>query len=188
MLAESGLEKIGCAMCYNLRPLVPWKTVGNIYTAVPVLCQRTNDDTITIEQLADAMRNDFKDRVKNRDYILSLKMLYREYAAGSSRRLIAQLSSVGVISLEEPIVDFWGGQSSTARANKSNIVLINQSVRNKDGLIIYNRIQYSPAVLSKKDATRYLKSVNYVLTNIPQQTRLRDAIDELKKFQRKENL
>jgi hypothetical protein len=188
MLAQTGFDKIGCATCMNLRPLVPWKEVGNIYTAIPVVCRRTNDDSMTLEDLGKEMRKDFKLKLKNRDYVTSLKTIYREFAAGPNRRLITQLSSAGVFKLEDPVVDFWGGQSSTAKANKANIVLINQSVKSKEGTTVFTRVQYSPAVLSEKDAVKFMKSVNYVLTNIPQQTKLRDAVDELKRFQRRADL
>jgi hypothetical protein len=104
------------------------------------------------------------------------------------RSLTTQLSSVGVIKLDDPVVGFWGGQSSESKGNKANLVLQNMSVKTKDDVTIYHRMQYSPAVINVKDATRYLRSVNYVLTNIPQTTTLREAVDELKKFQRREKL
>jgi hypothetical protein len=188
MLAQTGYEKIGCGMCVNLRPLVPWKEVGNIYTAIPVVCNRTNDDSMTLAELSEEMRKDFKARVKAKEYIISLKTVYGEFAPGPTRRLTTQLSSVGVIKLDDPVVGFWGGQSSESKGNKANLVLQNMSIKARGEVTIYNRMQYSPAVINVKDATKYLRSVNYVLTNIPQTASLREAVDELKKFQRKENL
>jgi hypothetical protein len=127
------------------------------------------------------MQSDFRLRTKNKDYVTLLKTIYQEFAAGPNKKLITQLFSAGVFKLEDPIVDFRGGQSLTAKANKANIVLINQSVKNKEGITIFTRVQYSPAVLNEKDAVKFMNSVNYMLTNIPQQTRLRDAVDELKR-------
>jgi hypothetical protein len=187
-IASTGCGKIGCATCYDLRPYVPWKAVGNIYAALPVVCGRVGDDTMTLEEVGQEMRKDFRMKVKNKDYILPLKTLYAEYAPGPNRRLTPQYSSMGIIRLEDPVIDLLGGGMSSAKGNKGTIIVLNQTLKTKEGLTVSNRLQYSPAVLNKKDATRLLRSIGYVLRSIPQQTRLREAIDELKKFQRKENL
>jgi hypothetical protein len=180
-------DKLGIGTCYNVRPLTGRKDVevGNIFSPVPVVCSRTNDPNMTIAELGNEMRKDFVEGGKRRDWLTGLKTCWAEYDPREVKGLVPLLSSAGVFKIDDPFVDFWGQQAM--RSQKiGTLLLITDSFAMPSGMEVYTRIQYPPTTVSKEDAEMCFKMIMHVLLNMPATTTLRDAVDELRKFRRKE--
>jgi hypothetical protein len=179
-------DKLGIGTCYNVRPMTGRKDVlvGNMWAPMPIVCSRTNDPNMTIAELGTEMRKDLVGAAKRKDWLTSLKSSWSEYDSRRFKGLAPIVSSAGVWTVGDYVVDFWG-QQAMKNINVGTILVIAQSIAGPNGMEIYTRLQYSPSTISKEDAELCFKMIMHVLLHVPSTTTLREAVDELRKLRQK---
>jgi hypothetical protein len=182
-------DKLGCTTCVDVRPYCDCahSPVGNRFVSIAVLSDRTNDDTITVSDLGRRLRKDFSEKIRTRYFAATLKGSADHFVMTSDRTAFTDLSSVGVFKLPELVADLWIQQTMLSNASEGMLPFICYSVAGKERTKVGTRLHYSPTAVNARDANRIFKSVMHSLETIPASATLREAVDELRRFQRRES-
>lgn len=178
------LDKIGCVTCTDLRYAINpgiqhQNTFAFITPCAPVSPYQT------VEELGKLMRNDFEMKKARGDPIANFSPHFkRDYPEAQSAT--AEVSLMPPFHIRKPIVDAYG-QILSQDIRETSVAFLGFSVLNDDTQqhTYYGRFRSSRQYLNDYDAHTLIKSIHHFLVNIPSSVTVKEAYDELRRFQSK---
>lgn len=185
MCAMKGqLGPIGCATCVDLRDkrtdiLTNTNLYSIIWPCAPVSPKQT------VEELGKLLRNDFILRKSRGDALVSFSGIDKGFSAPRDDS-IAEISQLPPVHVRNPITDAFFSLLMHDFRNQT-ISLFGQSVVNDDtgSNIFTGRLRTAPSQVNDQDAKKILEGLHHYLVNIPKETTIEKAFEELKSFQNK---
>lgn len=179
------LLNIGCSNCVNIRPFmnqIADLSVGNCFTSLPIYAEDIRKD-LTLKQIASQLRNNFEKDKKNGIINAAIKSLINGLPALSDDVMFAELSHVGPLPVRHPIIDASVRNNMSSGPIDGFMCLLTYS-KKVDGVEkLCTRLQYPPTTTSDLEGKIISDTFSYIMTQIPLDTKLGDAYDQIRKFQ-----
>ncbi|OHT01728.1 hypothetical protein TRFO_31338 [Tritrichomonas foetus] len=182
MAAYNGkIDRFGMATCIDMRSrtnlALTWSNCC-FYTILshkaPVIPNQT------VKDIAQALRKDMQKRLENGEMPSYLKINECYY---DNKGLSAEVSNVGTMVLKKPIKDAWMQIRFNEKSNPSVISLLTFGVKNEKRNDLILRLRYTQCRMRDEEADVILNAIKHSIMNIPLDTKVEDAFDELRKFQ-----
>ena len=184
------LSPCGASTPVDLRPYIKGHfdkfEVCNSIGKIPVYAEMIPDETVG--DLGRRMREDFQRKNKNNEALGYQAATYRVIVEGNpfppAPGMGFELSNVGPVKLKRPIKDIL--MSCIAPAGPSHdcsCITFSTISEIPEFNQIVTDFLFSNQTLSLHDAVRINKSIQYALTHIKPEMKIKDALDELTKFQ-----
>lgn len=177
------LRNIAVCSCVDIRKYaktpIDW-TFANHYTVLNLIAKNVNQNT-TISQVNDLLKEDFLQRSKKG---MAFTSYYAPFQTGKDSA-IAHVTHIGQLVIKKPFLDLsiYGTMNAEATENLLSLTTLSKVIGNTNTL--YLRQRYAPSSITKKDATIITDLTKYALTKINLNTRVGDALKELKDFKSK---
>jgi hypothetical protein len=134
----------------------------------------------TVKELETALRRDFQAKMKRKEFINSLKAMSGGQIPPKPGASYIDCSNVGYFQTGGPFADFWVEQTMAGRLCSVGIALGIATVFGGDNARIIMKLPVSPWVFTRSDAIRAIKAVLHSFQNLSPETKLKDAIRELR--------
>jgi hypothetical protein len=170
---------IGCSTWVSVREYIKEGDTGNLIAPLTIRADGISMDA-TVQDLDDALRRDFKDKMKKKKFLNALKATLGAMPVPRVRASFFDCSNVGYFETGGPFTDFWLEQTMAGRLCTSAIALGIATVFGGDNARVIMRYPCSPWVFTRSDAVRGYKAVVHSFQNLAPKTKLKDAIRELK--------
>ncbi|OHT08176.1 hypothetical protein TRFO_23382 [Tritrichomonas foetus] len=182
MAAYNGkINRWGIATCIDMRPrtnlALTWSNCcffSILSHTAPVLQNQTVGD------VANALRKDMQRRLNNNEMSSFLRISESYY---ENEGLSAEISNVGSVELRKPLTDAWMQIRFNEKNNPSVLSLLTFGIKDQTRNDLILRLRYPPCRMKDEEADVILKGIKHSVYNIPQNTKVQDALDELKKFE-----
>lgn len=180
------VEYIGCYSCINLRPYLNKNeidaSIGNCFTSFVVYADDVREE-LTLNQIKKQIRSNFERDMKNDIIYSAIKGNLNGFVGLSCDTYFCESSHMGQFPVRYPIIDV-----SVRNRLKS------QAVEDSHSLMIYSKqvkgtgklctlFQSAPTQTSDASAKMMSDTLEYILTQIPLETKLGDAMEQIHKFQ-----
>lgn len=142
------------------------------------------NENLTIEEIGKMLRNDMNERFKRNEQFSYLKQLITPPSKNPEPPLpgnIWSTSSVGPLTLKQPIEDIWMNTSGKAMKNGSLCLLtysICQPEKKRNDVVL--NLQYDENVWNEKEAKRMIDIFEYFYTKVSHKKKVKDVFDEMK--------
>lgn len=180
------LDKFGCTNCINMRPFMNPKdidaSVGNCFTTTSIYADNV-DLNQTVRQLGQQFRKNFENGKSNGQLKSSMQVLIQGFPHLSDHVLFSQLSNLGMIPQPKEVVDLHIHNRITSTGFEVLGCLINYGKNSFGKDIIVPRFEYPPSVVSELDFKRIFASTLFVLKDLPLDTSVGDACNQIRKIQ-----
>lgn len=168
-------------------------------TVFPCVSVKPND---SLQTIGESMKNDLNRRMNNYEDFGFLKTIdeisdqvnenENENNISSTKKVGLELTYVGAININQPIKNIFMNLNMNAKDTESILSLMGFSCvekpckTNPDGKNeVTLRLRYSPTTLHKVEVARMMKNIEFILTKIPTETSLKEAINAVADFQSK---
>ncbi|OHS99611.1 hypothetical protein TRFO_33872 [Tritrichomonas foetus] len=180
----------GVSTCVDLRnKLLPEqinKNVCNNFTSIFVIPNMSNlTERSTIRELAVEMRKDFLTKRDNGSFFATIKAILNGFPEQPTPTAYAEVSHIGRFVMKPPIVDVYIGQTMKSKPIEMLMPLSVFSKSSETTNTVITRMQYSPTVMTEKDAQTITNMVVHALRNIPNDVTIREAYEELSALKNK---
>lgn len=169
--------------CIDLRRFakeqLDW-SYANQYSIMNIIADNLKKN-ITLRNVNESFRKDLKNRIE-KGYAFS--SFWGPFIEGKGSA-IAFVSHAGPLMIKKPFIDkrIRGTMNGEATEFSLSLLTNQQIYEHSKELIIRQR--YSPAAITKKDATLITELTKYCITKIPLDKKLGDAFNELKQYKAK---
>jgi hypothetical protein len=169
-----------CTTPINLRQFMGANPIGLHITTITV--QATGiSPTATICQLDEALRRDFIDKMKRKEYFLAFKASIAGIPIPHTRSAYFDVSNVGYFNATPPFVDCWIQQSMTSKGCTEGLELGTTTLYGNQNARLFVRLPWSPLVFSRSDGIRMYKAITHSLTQLSPRTTIAEAIRDIRK-------
>lgn len=145
---------------------------------------------MTIRDLAKLYRNDLTNKLKDGIPFVAYQSLFDDgYCYETKKTCSALLSNVGRFKCNNnrknysDVTDMWIQQTMPALSTQNVIGLLAFSKENNGENTLVYRLQQPSSVINDDDAELLIKSITYMMKEVPPDISIKDAFDELRKFQ-----
>ena len=190
---------IGCNTCVNLRQMLNKKSIdlsiSNGYTRMNIIASTYQDNktyqneilNMKMGDIYKLLRKDFETKKKNGSFFTALKLNMLGFPEDPNPGSFGQVTNVGPLKINYPINDFWIQQSVFCKAAERCFSLLSYSkIDDQKGKndVIFN-LRYTPTVTPANVAKTVSQCVDFFLTEIDSQMKVKEALKELSDFQKK---
>lgn len=173
--------------CVDFRRYLPNQNYSTCSMFSAVFPEAPISPKMSLQEIGKAMKIDLKKRMEKGEDFGILK------SSGSienlKKKVFLQLSYMGSIHIERPITDVFVGLSMDAVQAESMLLLMGFSSIMKPSLPneeerndVFLRLRYSPTTLYKDEVDQMMKNIEYVLTKIPIETSIEEAVKAVSSF------
>jgi hypothetical protein len=180
--AVSPLEpSFGTITCVNARPFLKSRSekTGNIFVPLCVAADGVTKDT-KVGELDRRLRRDFATKIETKEYLASFKASLNGYGTARKKASFADVSNIGIFELAHPIEDVWAQQTMKSRTVEGLVASLSYGIKSKDQNKIVVRLQTSPSVIDRRDASRVFQSFLHSLQHVQPNVTVGDAIREIR--------
>lgn len=184
-------SNFGISTCVDLRQFLPKgaKNPSNTQNTSEfgVIANNVNYK-MTIRELAKLYRNDLTTKLNDGTPFVAYQSLFDDgYSYESENRSFALLSNIGRFKNEksDQITDMWVQQTMPAKGTETVVGLLAFSKEKYGENTLVYRLQQPCSVISDDDAELLMKSITYLMKEVPPDVSIQDAFDELRRFQSK---
>lgn len=189
LAVESKKEKaeyIGTYNCINLRPYMDQNdidaSIGNCFTSFVVYADDIRQE-LTLNQIMKQIRTNFENDMKNGIIYPAIKGMFNGYAGLSDDLFICDSSHMGMFPVRYPLVDVSLRNCMKSQPAEGSQSLMTFSKKVEGVGKLCTLIQSAPTQTSDASAKMMSDTLLYILTQIPLETKLGDAIQQIHKFQ-----
>ena len=176
------IDKFGTFTCVNLRPYLKnpsfdhTDTFSKIAQTVPM-----TDWNEPISSVCKRFRKQFE--AHREDLYRNLKTFSIDDPPYEN--VGCELSNVGTFYAKGPIKDVYAGLSMKTDSCLGEICLLTYTIEREKEKECVGQVRYPSSRVSHKDGAMISESMKYFLQNIPLTATVKQAVDELREFQRK---
>ena len=190
LMAFDGTEQFsnfGISTCVDLRPYLKRPvdhTVGNNFIDLN-LCVKGDVSNLTLKELGAKIRGRLIEQRDNNGFFVAFNAMRTGYNLPTRQAIHAEVSNIGRFDKQDHILDSWVQQAQASNDAAEEMACISAFSKNKYGVnTIVTRFQYTPAAMSPKDMEILSKSLVRAMKEIPVSTNVREAYNEIRRFQR----
>jgi hypothetical protein len=176
---QPDLNRYGCSTWHNMRPHIKSEAIGNLIAPFTLIAKNVSEE-MTISQFDQALRDDFKDKMKREYYVAALKATLDGMPLAKTPTAFFDVSNVGYFELSGPFVGFWAQGTIPARNCTAAVPLAAITLVDKKNPRFTLRYAYSQLVFTRSQAVRTFKAIVHSLQNIKPEMKVRDALRELR--------
>ena len=196
MTAVNGTQnQIGISTCVDIRQFIPRNinnnplSFGNLYTLINCVCPKEKlSMDMTLGEIGKLMRENFSKKVVPNGEIFGALRNAMTYGfpppTDITQDVFGMISNVGQFKVKKPIKNLQVQQMCPGDICSTHICLMSFSKVFNDLNQINCRIRYSPQSISDYTAEIMCKLMEHGMREIPFSTSLKDALKEIKDFQR----
>ena len=180
MRKDSGFfRNVGVNNCVDLRSYLPQEkarslNVCNMFTIVNAVAS-IEDQSAPIKEIGKRIRSDLTRKLDADGVWESVKTCYRGFPRGPILNSVLQLSNVGPIRCDRA-EDFWAQQFVKSIYCEFGLSMLSFSRITNNRNVIVSRLRYAPTVCPDDYAVTYANRVLKVLTEVPDDTPIKDAV------------
>lgn len=176
-------ENVGVCTCVDLRQwatrepkLLNPEMVNGFSAVTPSGPLRRG---MTLREVAAGMRRDMEKRLARGEQFGFLKGLVADNTKPPIEGVGLEITNMGSLSLEKPIIDAFAGLSVTATNSVKilSIMSFGKEGYGKNGITM--RLRYAPQAFSDKEMLVYSKCYDYFVHNITLDRKVEDVFDEI---------
>lgn len=184
-------SNFGISTCVDLRQFLPRgsKNPSNTQNTSEfgVVAQNVNNK-MTIRDLAKLYRIDLMNKLKDGTPFAAYQSLFDDgYCYETEKTCSALLSNVGKFKCNSKnysaVTDMWIQQTMPALGTQNVIGLLAFSKEKYGQNTLVFRLQQPSSVINNDDAELLMKSIAYMMKEVPPDISIKDAFDELRNFQ-----
>jgi hypothetical protein len=178
---ETDLRKCryACTTPINLRPFMKVRKIGLHITTMTIDATGISPDA-TVRDLEIALRRDFDQKMKRKEYFLTLKASLGGIPVPRTQSSYFDVSNVGYFGGMHPFVDCWIQQSMTAKGCTAGLELGTTTFYGNQNARLFVRLPWSPLVFSRSDGIRMYKAITHSLTQLSPNKTIAEAIQEIR--------
>ena len=159
---------------------------GECIASVPVNAKPTMP--MTLEQLGKEMRNNFNERMKNKDYLSHMRStweaIFRPWRNPIPPGIALETSSMGPIHIKPPVVDAWTSLISPDKnvLNQTSFMTYTLDNKAKNETSFVGQFQANSAEFNEKDGDTFIKMLEFSLKNLNYKMTVKEALDAISNF------
>jgi len=181
----NNFERFAINTAYNARSFLKNKELnwGHLYhITIPSVCAENHSMDLTLKQLGQEFRKYFDFLCKN-ELIYGAFFVPYEHTYPAS--IFMSISNVGPIHLPEKLDDMFYMNRSEGIGCETFMFYSTYSRVKKDSNIYTTNFRFPTEAISRKTAQIINDSMYHLLVDVPVDTKLCDAVEELRDFQQK---
>ncbi|OHT12094.1 hypothetical protein TRFO_03715 [Tritrichomonas foetus] len=184
-------EFVSMPTCTDFRNKIKGKvdySICNCYSHVTPFARVEANKTL--KEIGSEMKKDMKMRLNRNDDLAFMKFLDSDECAKANKKpkipgVNIELTYVGPLEIKKPVVDAWCSLVMEGKPIENILSLMGFSVFDKERSLndMVVRLRYASSMLTDKEVSDIIKSLEFCMKNIVMEMTVKDAVEEINKFQ-----
>ena len=187
---ESRFDQFGVSSCVDMRALLPKsratsdKSIGDCFIDLNLCLKNINVENLTIREVGKLFRAKLNEKRKNGGFYEAYMAMDHGFQFPDRNICAAQLSNIGKFTIKSPFSDCWVQNNMITHPGNKFASISTFSRVSSDYNKLNIRLQSMPMKISRLDSSTLIHSLVFGMKEIPIDTTMKDAFNEIRQFQR----